>query len=151
MAQTALTQHRGARADALREVITDLLDTPDGATHVVTRISGTWQHYGEGTDETLLGHRVPDLPLDDGTTLAAHFRAGKAVLLDAGANATATAAPWSDRLTITTARPTAFPDQPLAAFIRPDGYVAWVSPGQTDLRAALTTWLGRPRTVGAPT
>lgn len=62
MAQTALSQARGARADALREVFTDLLDTPDGATHVVTKISGTWQHYAEG-DNPLIGHRVPEQPL----------------------------------------------------------------------------------------
>ncbi|WP_442875619.1 aromatic-ring hydroxylase C-terminal domain-containing protein [Actinoallomurus sp. NBC_01490] len=39
------------------------------------------------------------------------------------------------------------PDQPLAALVRPDGHVAWVTPDGTDaggLRAALVTWLGAP-------
>jgi hypothetical protein len=44
------------------------------------------------------------------------------------------------------ARPSAFPDQPLAAFVRPDGYIAWVTVGEglAGLRTALTTWLGPP-------
>ncbi|WP_345458897.1 FAD-dependent monooxygenase [Actinoallomurus oryzae] len=147
MAQTALSTARGPRADALREVMADLLDTPDGATHVVSMIGGGRQRYDLPGDHPLLGRRVPDLPLDDGTTLAEHFRDGRAVLLDVGTGAAAVAGAWGDRVTVVTARPAAFPDQPLAALVRPDGYVAWVAPDGADtggLRAALVTWLGAP-------
>ncbi|MFI5608718.1 FAD-dependent monooxygenase [Amycolatopsis sp. NPDC051903] len=152
MAQTALNQARGPRADSLREVLEDLLDTPDGATHVVTKISGTWQHYGREGDHPLVGRRVPDLPFTDGTILATHFREGRAVLLDT--HARTDAAPWHDRLTVVRKTPAAFADQELAAFIRPDGYVAWACVGEiddADLRAALTTWLGHPRTTTSGT
>ncbi|HEX8865333.1 MAG TPA: FAD-dependent monooxygenase [Lentzea sp.] len=142
MAQTALSTARGPRADALREVMADLLDTPDGATYVVSRIGGGWQHYDLPGDHPLLGRRVPDLALDDGTTLAGCFRDGRAVLLDVGSGAAAIAEPWGDRVRVVTARPVAFPDQPMAALVRPDGHVAWV--GTDGLRAALTTWLGAP-------
>jgi hypothetical protein len=39
----------------------------------------------------------------------------------------------------------AFPDQQLAALVRPDGYLAWASVGELEekgLREAMTTWLG---------
>ncbi|MEV4055005.1 FAD-dependent monooxygenase [Amycolatopsis sp. NPDC049688] len=147
MAQTALSMARGPRADALREVVADLLDTPDGATHVVSMIGGQWQHYDLPGDHPLIGRRVPDLPLTDGTTLAGHFRTGRAVLLDTGTGAAAVAGAWSDRVTTVTARPVAYPDQPMAALIRPDGHVAWLTLAEDHdgLRAALTTWLGPAR------
>ncbi|MFF4623000.1 FAD-dependent monooxygenase [Nonomuraea jabiensis] len=147
MAQTALSSARGPRADALREVLAGLLDTPDGATHVVSMIGGDWQRYDLPGDHPLIGRRVPDLPLDDGTTLAGRFHDGRAVLLDASAGAATVAGAWGDRVTVVTARPAAYPGQPMAALVRPDGHVAWVALGETDgegLRAALTTWLGAP-------
>lgn len=147
MAQTALTMARGPRANALREVMADLLDTPDGATHVVSMIGGGWQHYDLPGDHPLIGRRVPDLPLADGTTLAGHFRDGRAVLLDTGTEAAAVARAWGDRITTVTAQPTRFKDQRMAALARPDGYLVWVALGRADrseLHAALTTWLGDP-------
>jgi 2-polyprenyl-6-methoxyphenol hydroxylase-like FAD-dependent oxidoreductase len=147
MAQTALGAARGPRADALRDVLADLLDTPDGATHVVSMIGGNWQHYDLPGDHPLIGRRVPDLPLTDGTTLAGRFRDGGAVLLDVDMGAAEAARPWGDRHTVVTARPRAFPDQPMAALVRPDGHIAWIAladPDHEGLRAALTTWLGPP-------
>lgn len=145
MAQTALSAPRGPRAEALREVVADLLDTPDGATHVVSSIGGGWQHYDLPGDFPLIGHRVPDLALADGTTLATRFREGGAVLVDTGTGAAAVAAEWGSRLRVVTSRPLAFPDERLAALVRPDGYLAWASVGELDeeeLRSALATWLG---------
>jgi 2-polyprenyl-6-methoxyphenol hydroxylase-like FAD-dependent oxidoreductase len=145
LAQTALSAPRGPRAEALRGVVADLLDTPDGATHVVSSIGGGWQHYAIPGDFPLIGHRVPDLALDDGTTLATRFRDGGAVLLAAATEAARVAAEWGSRVRVVTARPLAFPDQRLAALVRPDGYLAWASVGELDekgLREAMTTWLG---------
>jgi 2-polyprenyl-6-methoxyphenol hydroxylase-like FAD-dependent oxidoreductase len=143
MAQTALSTARGPRADALREVMAGLLDTPDGATHVVSMISGQWQHYDLPGDHPLIGRRVPDLPLTDGTTLAGHFRDGRAVLLDSGTGAAEVAEAWGDRVKTVTARAAAFPN---TALIRADGHVAWLAAeaGWDGLRTALTTWLGPP-------
>ncbi|MFD9738384.1 hypothetical protein [Umezawaea sp. NPDC059074] len=88
-------------------------------------ISGDWQHYPLPGDHPLIGRRVPDLPLADGTTLVGHFRDGRAVLLDVATGAAAAAEGWSDRVTVVAAPPTAFPDQPMAALVRSDGHVAW--------------------------
>jgi 2-polyprenyl-6-methoxyphenol hydroxylase-like FAD-dependent oxidoreductase len=145
LAQTALSETRGPRTEALRGVLADLLDTPDGATHVVSSIAGGWQHYDFPGDHPLLGRRVPDLPLDDGTTLASHFREGRAVVLDAGTGVAAMAREWGSRARVVTARPSAYADQPPAALVRPDGYLAWIAVGEGDeegLRAAMTRWLG---------
>jgi 2-polyprenyl-6-methoxyphenol hydroxylase-like FAD-dependent oxidoreductase len=145
MAQTALNAATGPRADALREVMADLLDTPDGATHVVSMIGGNWQHYDLPGDHPLIGRRVPDLPLDDGTTLGGYFGEGRAVVLASGTDAAAVTSEWSGRVALVTARPVAFPDQPMTVLIRPDGHIAWASFGELDpsaLRTALTVWLG---------
>ncbi|WP_338422497.1 aromatic-ring hydroxylase C-terminal domain-containing protein [Amycolatopsis camponoti] len=62
-----------------------------------------------------------------------------------GRGAATVAAEWGSRVRVETARPLAFPDQRLAALVRPDGYLAWASVGEldeNDLREAMTTWLG---------
>ena len=85
--------------------------------------------------------------LADGSTLAGHFRDGRAVLLDVATGAAEAVEGWGDRVTVVTAAPTAFPAQPVAALVRPDGHVAWVALGTADadaLRPVLTTWLGPP-------
>ncbi|WP_329072220.1 FAD-dependent monooxygenase [Amycolatopsis sp. NBC_01480] len=140
MAQTALSLEQGPRAEALRTVVGQLLDTRDGATFVVKRIAGVWQHYDLPGEHPLVGHRAPDLPLTDGSTLASHFASGRAVFLDGGFGGEV-AARWADRLTVVEARVAAFADVVLSAFVRPDGYVAWAGPGE-GLAEALQAWLG---------
>ncbi|MBN9110527.1 MAG: hypothetical protein J0I34_17330 [Pseudonocardia sp.] len=43
-----VAQATGPRADALRDVVTDLLDTPAGATYRVSTIGGDRQRYAAG-------------------------------------------------------------------------------------------------------
>ncbi|MBV2152778.1 FAD-dependent monooxygenase [Kitasatospora sp. SUK 42] len=100
-----------------------------------------------------VGKRVPDLRLTalskpaEGEPagperLYEALRAGKFVLVSN--DELAAAEPWADRMV--SAAP-ADPHGKLAdtvLLIRPDGYVAWgaVDPGQRELTAALTDWLG---------
>ncbi|WP_369639482.1 FAD-dependent oxidoreductase [Nocardia sp. JMUB6875] len=141
-AQVALMR-TDPRSRALRTVVTELLDTRDGATRVAERISGVLQRYDLGGDDPLVGKATPDFELADGTRLAAHFASGKGVLLDLtdSPGLRAAAAAWSDRLELVTTKP-AQPREPLSLLIRPDGIVAWTSATPHGLEAALTRWFG---------
>ncbi|MEU9076302.1 FAD-dependent monooxygenase [Kitasatospora sp. NPDC004745] len=100
-----------------------------------------------------VGKRVPDLRLTalskpvEGAPAAPErlyeaLRTGRFVLVSN--DELAAAEPWADRMV------TAAPADPhgklrdTVLLIRPDGYAAWaaVDPGQGELRAALTEWLG---------
>ncbi|WIX99104.1 hypothetical protein QRX60_34330 [Amycolatopsis mongoliensis] len=89
----------------------------------------------------LIGHRAPDVALDDVGDPLPRRRRG------ALATEAVPAAEWGSRVRVVTARPPAFPDQRLVGLVRPDGYLAWASVGDPDergLREAMTTWLGPP-------
>ncbi|WP_051178553.1 FAD-dependent oxidoreductase [Nocardia concava] len=141
-AQVALMR-TDPRSRALRTVVTELLDTRDGATQVAKRISGVLQRYDLGSDDPLVGKATPDFELADGTRLAEHFASGKGVLLDLtdSPELRAAASAWSDRLEVVTTKP-AQPREPLSLLIRPDGIVAWTSATPHGLDAALTRWFG---------
>ena len=148
LAQTALTNPAEPRNEALRTMMADLLDTPQGATYVLKKIIGTWQCYDLPGTHPLIGHRIPLLALSDGTVLSDHSRDGRAILLDAmGVPALREiAARWGDRITLVTAKAVEYGDAQFAVFVRPDGHVAWVAEQESDvdgLAAVLTTWLGR--------
>lgn len=134
---------------ALRGVVTDFLDTSDGATYYVTRTSGLGQRYDFGDTESahpLTGMTMPDLVLDDGTWLADHMQHGRAVLVDlAGDDSPAAlAAPYAGRVNIVRSRPA---DSGVTALlVRPDGVVAWASAdGVSGLDEALGRWFGPPQ------
>ena len=133
-AQTALGRP-DRRSEALRGVVRDLLDTPQGATYVLKQISGTGPGHDLPGGGPLAGRRAPELTLPDGTSLASHGEQGCPLLVVTGDAARRAAAPWSGRL-ITL-------DGPADLLIRPDGIVAWAGDG--DLASALATWLGPPR------
>lgn len=97
----------------------------------------------------LVGRRLPDLRLavdrsGDPSRLYEALRAGRAVLISN--DELAAAEPWADRLV------TAAPADPhgklrdTVLLVRPDGYAAWaaVDPTRSELRTALTEWLGGP-------
>ena len=80
------------------------------------------------------GHRAPDLPLADGTTLYAHLRVPRAILLrragpgPGGPDLRGRKLETLDR------------DGP-AVLVRPDGHVAWVEEaGELALQQALNRW-----------
>ncbi|MEU7043797.1 FAD-dependent oxidoreductase [Streptomyces varsoviensis] len=133
------------KSAALREVLIDLLNTPDGATHAVKKISGVTQRVDLPGTHPLTGRYVPDLWLSDGTRLVDHGHHGGFLLLDRTPNSTFThlAAPWGSRVH---AIPDDSPSTPLAVLVRPDGVVAWAT-DTTDpsgLEAALHQWAGTP-------
>ncbi|MFJ1647554.1 FAD-dependent oxidoreductase [Streptomyces sp. NPDC088258] len=142
-----------AKSAALREVVADLLNTREGTTYAVKKVSGVDQRIDLPGDHPLVGRYVPDLWLADGSRLADHGHGGGFVLLDRtpdGAFARRAGA-WAGRLNTVSddhAKPT-------GVLVRPDGVVAWASDASnttgttgtvsvTGLEAALRQWAGAP-------
>lgn len=154
-AQKALADD-GDEAQALRDLIGELLAYPDVIRHLGELIEGSGGRYempaGEAHPHPLTGRFVPDLGLEIAgrkTRVAELMRAGRFLLLDltSGGRVAGTAADWGDHVPILGAEPLSKPAPADALLIRPDGYVAWASgPGAADpvagLRDALTAWCG---------
>jgi len=114
MAQVALLRP-DPRSRALRAVMRELLDTADGATHVVKNVSGV------GRTEGLA------LTFEDGSRLADHCHDGRPVLVG---NA--------ELAGVATKFGIAFVEGPEPLLLRPDGVVAWR--GEGDVESALRQW-----------
>jgi 2-polyprenyl-6-methoxyphenol hydroxylase-like FAD-dependent oxidoreductase len=137
--------------NALRQVVSELMDTEDGNAYFVRMISSVEQRYPAGDGHPLVGKVTPDLELADGTWVGEHFDDPNAILFDFGDNAELRrfAAAYPDRLTLVTLPPKE--NDPLTALlVRPDGHVAWASEQGDDvggLDEALARWLGTPAVV----
>jgi 2-polyprenyl-6-methoxyphenol hydroxylase-like FAD-dependent oxidoreductase len=145
-AQVALMRS-DVRTKALRQVVTDLLLTDDGATYLAKKLSGVLHRYPIEGEHDLTGRGAPDFAFADGTRLGEHLQDGNALLLDladdAGLRATATG--WAGRVTTLTAKCDSEPAL-TGVLIRPDGHIAWASEdgATTGLEAALRRWFGQP-------
>ena len=155
MAQVALMR-TDDRADALREVVTDLLGMEEPRTRLAGRMSGLDIRYDLGQGHPLLGRRMPDLDLvttDGPSRLFSLLHDARPVLLNLGKPGGFDITPWTDRVRSIDATYSGAWEVPVfgqvaaptAVLIRPDGYVAWVGEGSdAGLRDALTTWFGSP-------
>ncbi|MCA1224688.1 FAD-dependent monooxygenase [Saccharopolyspora sp. 6M] len=132
------------KSAALREIVTALLRTPDGATWAVERSSGVAQHVELPGEHPLLGRFAPDLPLADGTRLVDHGHDGGFLLLDRtpGREFARAAERWPGRVRAVPDGPGA----PAGALVRPDGIVVWAADdaGAPGLPEALHRWAGDP-------
>jgi 2-polyprenyl-6-methoxyphenol hydroxylase-like FAD-dependent oxidoreductase len=154
-AQAALMEP-GEEVDALRQVVSELLQYEEPLRHVAEMLHGSDVPQGSGElgAHPLVGRWAPDVPLDTGggaTRVAELMRGARPVLLDlAGREELRERADgWRDRLDVvaaTSGRPPAD-----ALLIRPDGFIAWAAaPGEPDaaagqaLRRALGRWFGAP-------
>ncbi|KXK58687.1 monooxygenase [Micromonospora rosaria] len=152
----------GDEMEPVRAVLRELVDGGSAARHLAGMVSGVTVRYDLGAGEhPLLGLRMPpdrELELVGGgrVRIAELLRAGRGVLVDTepeGAAATL-GADWSDRVDVVSGAwvpaTTDGADAPLdAVLIRPDGHVAWASPGGGDLADALSRWFGASRAVVA--
>ncbi len=147
----------GEEMEPLRAVMQELVQDPAVARHLAGQVSGLDVRYDMGAgSHPRLGLRLrPDirLKLADGgpATVRDLLAPARGVLLVTSAAADAdglraAAAPWADRVGVTTADwaddEADRPDAPTALLVRPDGYVAWVQPDDAPLRAALERWFG---------
>jgi FAD binding domain/Aromatic-ring hydroxylase, C-terminal len=139
----------GDHVNALRDLIGELLTHDQSLRYVVDRLLGLDIRYDHDRSPAhpLTGGWAPDLTLttDHGDTrLATLMHAARPVLVDLTPDRRlrAAAADWTHRVEITVAHS----DEPLdGLLVRPDGYVAWAAPPDTDrdgLRTAVATWFG---------
>ncbi|MFF1812582.1 FAD-dependent monooxygenase [Streptomyces sp. NPDC058251] len=155
----------GEDMDPVRAVMAELVSHKDAAGHLAGMLSGLGIRYDLGKgDHPLLGRRMPpdrELTLHDGTRtrVADLLHTAHGLLITTDHTLTRPAEGLTDRIDIVTATWTTHPDPtphadttpdtaptPDAVLIRPDGYVAWTSPGTTDdLTQALDRWFGTTR------
>ena len=135
-------------ARAIASVIRDLINTREGTSYFVEKISGASLHYNLPGDHPLIGYSAPDLVFEDGSRLGDLLHEGTGLLLDLrGRNELRTMSQgWSGRVKYRAMR--AEDTRNLEAFlVRPDGFVAWATdsdPDMTALEATLKAWFGRP-------
>lgn len=127
---------------ALRRLISDLMDFPEVLHHLVEKLIGTNIRYDFGNGPLLQGRRIPNLPLADGGSLYDHLQDGRPLLLDQ--TATLSTAGWSNRLTHLHTTTESL-DTP-AALIRPDSHITWLGATQEGLDTRLARWFGSPTT-----
>lgn len=147
-----MLQRPGARIDAVRNAMADLLGIDAARQRFAGMLSGLDLCYDLGDGHPLLGRRMPDLDL---VTAAGPVRLfsllhhARPALLQFGAPLDI--APWAGRVQVVQATyhgPWDLPvlgavTAPGAVLIRPDGYVAWVGQGSdVGLTDALTHWFG---------
>ncbi len=132
------------QARALYAIVSDLMNTRDGATYFAGRVWGVLTHTNLGSDHPLVGRSLPNFEFGDGTRIGELMRGGQGMLLDFDRRAALET--WAskyggkikyvsgsakDRLGVS------------AALIRPDGIVAWASdndPDCNELQKAAARW-----------
>jgi hypothetical protein len=156
MAQTAVG--RGdARTNALRKVMTELLQLPEPRQRYTAMMTGIDNCYDLGAGHPLLGRRMPDLDLvtESGSRrVYTLLHQARPVLLNLGKPRTLDLRAWADRVqSVDAGHDGAWQlpvvgsvPAPSAVLIRPDGHVAWVGEGTDQgLHEALSKWFGPPR------
>jgi bifunctional hydroxylase/dehydrase len=149
----------GKSAEPLRTVMSELIAIPAVARHLSGMVSGLDIRYDMGEEgHPLIGARMADreLALADGgrMRIARLLHQARGVLISAGDSEEISkcAAGWSDRVDLVRVKGfPAGPEEGTAAtesvLIRPDGYVAWATPGGGRLAGALHRWFGAARQV----
>ncbi|WP_353719928.1 FAD-dependent monooxygenase [Dyadobacter sp. 676] len=134
-------------ARALRTVVSDLLDTTDGATYVAGRLWGISNRYELGGSHPLTGRSVPDFEFQDGKRIGEFMHDGRAILLDFDGNTSlrTLADEYDGQIGYISANAK---DRPAtdALLIRPDGIIAWAAgddAGRDDIEKAADRWFVR--------
>ncbi|MEV2196543.1 FAD-dependent monooxygenase [Streptomyces phaeochromogenes] len=146
----------GEEMEPVRVVLRELVTHPDAAFRLAAQISGVDVRYDMGgPGHQLLGMRLrPDWELDlagGRRRVADLLHAARGVFIDtAGSQETRDrVSGWSDRIDVVTGAwvPAPGDERPAAlmqVLVRPDGYIAWATPGG-DVGEALTRWFGSAR------
>jgi 2-polyprenyl-6-methoxyphenol hydroxylase-like FAD-dependent oxidoreductase len=142
------TMKPGPNAPALRQLVHDLMGTPDGTTHAYRRTSGLFNRYDLGSEHPLVGRTAPDFRFEDGLRLGDLMHQGQGVALDFGGDRAlrATTSGWAGRIRYAAGQVRS--DLGFRALlIRPDGVVAWAdehAPDRDGFARAAARWFGNP-------
>jgi 2-polyprenyl-6-methoxyphenol hydroxylase-like FAD-dependent oxidoreductase len=141
---------------ALRDIVIDLAQLPDGNRYLAGMMSGLDLRYDLGDPDPLVGARMVDLSLqtEEGrTTVSTLLRSGHALLLELGGHPSPST-PVPDSVERVVARVidsvvgTSLGASPGVdrLLIRPDGHVCWAGAGpDSSPESALRRWLSRAR------
>lgn len=126
-----------AGAQAVRRLLTDLMDFDDVSRYLTEKITAISVRYDFG--DGLSGGRLKNVALT-GRNLYDLMHDGRGLLLDQ--TGTLSVDGWSDRVDhIVDTSPEL--DDP-AVLLRPDGHIAWLGDDQAGLENQLARWFGRP-------
>src|ERR1700678_4541483 len=134
-------------ARAIASVIRDLMQTREGTSYFVGKMSGMLMRYNLPGDHALIGCSAPDFEFEDGTRLGDLLHQGKGVLLDLADTKElhALRGGWKARLHYVSTK--AKDSKGVAAMlVRPDGFVAWDTdsePDEQSVRHAADLWFMR--------
>jgi 2-polyprenyl-6-methoxyphenol hydroxylase-like FAD-dependent oxidoreductase len=146
-------QRPGARIDAVRTAMAELLEIDEARKRFAGKLSGLDLRYDLGEGHPLLGRRMPDLDLATASGKVRVFsllHRARPVLIRFGAGGI-DIAPWAGRVQLVDARYDGAWELPVlgavrapsAVLVRPDGHVAWAGEGSdAGLGDALTRWFG---------
>ncbi|WP_328745481.1 rifampin monooxygenase [Streptomyces sp. NBC_00285] len=124
---------------AVRRLLTELMDFDEVNRRLIEKITAIDIRYDFGTGPDLLGRRLRDIDVKQGSLYGLLHR-GRGMLLDRTGHLAVGG--WSDRVDHL-ADPTAALDVP-CVLLRPDGHVAWIGDDQQDLDDQLARWFGTP-------
>jgi 2-polyprenyl-6-methoxyphenol hydroxylase-like FAD-dependent oxidoreductase len=133
-------------SQAIASVIRDLINTKDGTSYFVEKISGILLRYDLPGDHPLIGCSAPDFEFEDGSRLGPFLQDGTGLLLDFAAREElgSLSQKWSGRVKYVAAQ--AKDSKGLTILlVRPDGFVAWASdsdPDLTSLEDTMHRWFG---------
>jgi hypothetical protein len=133
-------------SQAIASVIRDLINTKDGTSYFVEKISGISLRYDLPGDHPLIGRSAPDFEFEDASRLGPLLHDGKGLLLDFAASKElrTLSQKWNGRVKYVTALAKDSKDL-TALLVRPDGFVAWAAdsnPDLTSLEQMMHRWFG---------
>lgn len=127
---------------AVRRLITELLDLEAVNRYLTEKIIGVSIRYDLGDEHGLVGRRLRNIAFAGGGTLFDRMHAGRGLLLDPGGRLSVQG--WADRVDHVVEQSHELADElgVAAVLLRPDGHVAWVGDDQADLAPRLARWFG---------